>query len=182
MNRIPLLIVFLAAWCGIFAQTQFPSIFAWTGAPVSILPALTIYVALSHSIGIVTAFCVFASISLDSLSANRLGVSLLPLFACAFATHARQHLILRDQTYARLWLGLGAGVAVPFLTRVLLSYGPRTALGDLIGFDLVLSAAINALACPLCFAAFDRVRDVFDYKPIAESSFRPDRQMKRSRR
>ena len=182
MNRIPLLLIFLTAWLAVFGQTQFATVFARTGSPISILPALTIYVALSHSVGWVALFCGFTGLCLDSLSANRLGVSLLPLFACAFATHARQHLILREQAYARFWLGLGAGMAVPLLTRALLTFGPRPPLGDALGWDLVLSGAVNAIACPLCFAAFDRVRDLFEYKPIAESSFRPDRELKRSRR
>jgi cell shape-determining protein MreD len=181
MSRIPLLLLFLVAWLAVFAQTQFPVVVDWIGSPVSILPALTIYAALSHSIGMVACFCIVSALSLDSLSANHLGVSLLPLFLCAFATHARQHLILRDQAYARFWLGLGSGLAVPLLTRILLNLGARQPLGDAIGFEWILSGVVNAIACPLCFATFDRLRDLFEYKPIVESSYRADRQIKRGR-
>ena len=182
MNRIPLLLLFLGAWLAVFGQTQFATVVSWTGTPVNLLPALVIYTALSHSIGIVTGFSILAGLALDSVSANPLGVSILPLFLCGFATHARQHIILRDQAYARFWLGLGAGLAVSLLTRLLLSLGQRSPLGDVFGTGTALSAGVNAIACPLIFLGFDRFREVFEYKPMSESSFRQDRQLKRSRR
>jgi rod shape-determining protein MreD len=182
MSRIPLLLLFLTAWLAVFGQTQFAPVVWWTGTPLCVLPALTIYAALSHPLGVVAGFSIFAGLALDSISANRLGVSILPLFLCGFVTHARQHLILRDQAYARFWLGLGAGVAVPLLTRLLLSLGQRSPLGDVFGSSIAVSAIVNALACPLLFLGFDRFREVFEYKPMIESSFRQDRQLKRSRR
>ena len=182
MNRIPLLLLFFTTWLAVFGQTQFAPVVSWIGTPLSLLPALTIYTALSHSLGVVAGFSIFAGLALDSLSANPLGVSILPLFLCGFGTHARQHLILRDQAYARFWLGLVAGLAVPLLVRLLLSMGHRSPLGDIFGTGVTLSGAVNAVACPLLFLVFDRFREVFEYKPMIESSFRPDRQLKRSRR
>ena len=49
----------------------------------------------------------------DSLSANPLGVSVLPLFLVGFLIYRQRELILRDQPFAQFVLGLGASAAVP---------------------------------------------------------------------
>ena len=57
----------------------------------------------------------------DSLSANPLGVSVLPLFVVGLAIHVKRELIVRDQTFAQVVLGAAApALAVPLLTLLLL--------------------------------------------------------------
>jgi cell shape-determining protein MreD len=121
-------------------------------------------------------------LALDSLSANRLGVSVLPLFAAGFLIHTRRQVILRDQAYAQFWLGFGTAVLVPLATLIVLSLGQRDPLhGWSTVWQLALNGVFNGVLCPACFALFDALRRTFDYQPVAESSFRPDRQIKRGR-
>ena len=182
MSWVPSLSLFFVAWLGLFAQTQFSPVVRVLGTVPGLIPALLVYAALTANLAVVTGLAVFAALSLDSLSANRLGVSLAPMFTVVFLIHARQQLILRDQLYAQFWLGLGAGLFVPLTTLALLSLGqvpPITGPATL--WHLLLSAVGNGLMCPAFFRLFDALRRTFDYQPIPESSFRPDRQIKRGR-
>ena len=56
---------------------------------------------------------------------------------------------------------------------------------DLAGWESLwqwsLMALAGALATPVCFKIFDSCHRLFNYQPLAESSFRPDREIKRSR-
>ncbi len=182
MNWLPNTLLFFAAWLAVFAQTQFAPVAGLLGAPLCIVPALVVYAALTSNIAVMTGLVLFAGMAIDSLSANRVGVSLPPLFVVGFLVHARQHLILRDQVYAQVWLGIGAGWAVPLGTQTLLSMvRPEPISGWPTLWHLVFGAALNGAMCPLCFVLFGRLRDAFDYRPVVESSFRPDRQIKRGR-
>jgi len=58
-------------------------------------------------------------ICFDSLSANPLGISVLPL-SRRFAIDSRRELILRDQVFAQVVLGLLASAIVPTLTVLML--------------------------------------------------------------
>lgn len=182
MSWVPTIALFFVAWLGVFAQTQFSPVARLLGTVPGVVPALLVYAALTSNLAVVSGLAVFAALALDSLSASRLGVSLAPMFAVVFLIHARQQLILRDQLYAQFWMGLGAGLFVPLSTLALLSLGqvsPITGAATL--WHLLLSAVGNGLMCPAFFRIFDALRDTFDYQPIPESSFRPDRQIKRGR-
>ena len=182
MSRIPLILLFLVAWLAVFAQTQFSPVARVLGLVPGLIPALLVYAALTSHLVVVSGLAVFAALSLDSLSANRLGASLAPMFTVVFLIHTRQHLILRDQLYAQFWLGLGAGLFVPLATLALLSMGQVPPIsGAPTVWHLFLGALANGLMCPAFFRIFDALRNTFDYQPVAESSFRPDRQIKRGR-
>ena len=182
MNWLPTTMLFFVAWLAVFAQTQFAPVTSLLGAPLGFLPALIVYAALTSRLAVLTGLAVFAGLALDALSAHRLGAGLPPLFAVGFLIHARQHLILRDQLYAQFWLGAGAGLAVPLLTLLLLSSGHRSPIsGWATLWQLLVSALLNGAMCPACFRLFDRLRDAFEYRPVTESSFRPDRELKRGR-
>lgn len=183
MTWLPSLALFLVAWLGVFAQTQFLPLTQGLGAPVNILPALIVYASLTSPSGVMAALTVFAALGLDSLAAHPFGVSLLPLFAVGFALQLRRHLILRDQTYAQFWLGLAGGLAVPLLTWALLRMGSRPLIeGPFLLWQWLVSGLLNGLLCPALFRLFDAVRRTFEYQPVISSSFRPDREIKRGRR
>jgi len=183
MSWIPTIALFLVAWLAAFAQTQFRPVVGWLETPVAVLPALMVYAALTHPLPAVACLAVFAGLSLDALSAGPLGISVLPLFAIGFVLHLRQHLILREQAYAQAWLGAAAGVAMPLGTWVLLELGSHTFItGPFLIVQFVILGLLNGAVCPGVFRTFDAIRNVFDYQPLAETSFRPDREIVRGRR
>jgi hypothetical protein len=182
MNWVPTISLFAVAWLAIFAQTQFVVLTRLLGAPLGFVPAIVVYAALTKRLAVVTALAIFVALGADSLSSGRFGVSLVPVFAVGFFIHARQHLILRDQLYAQFWLGVGAGLFVPLVTLLLLTFGPVPPIhGWATLWQLAVGATFNGLMCPVCFRLFDGLRHAFEYQPVAESSFRPDRQIKRGR-
>jgi cell shape-determining protein MreD len=175
-------LLFVVAWLAVFAQTQFPSIRGWLGTPPGIIPALVVYAAFTHGIGVVTSLCVLAGLWLDALSGSRLGASIGPLFLVGFALHARQHLLLREQRYAQFWLGLGAGVLVPLATGALLTLGVRQPFfGGGTVAQLAVSGVLNGLMCPAAFLLFDRLRSTWEYQAVGPGPFRADREIKRGR-
>jgi rod shape-determining protein MreD len=182
MNWITPLLLLVVTWLAVFASTQFAPLAGWLGTPLSLVPAVIVYAALTNHLLLTTALAVFAGLGLDSLSANRLGVSVLPFFLAGFLIHTRRHVILRNQSYAQFWLGLGTAVLVPLATLMIMSFGQREPIhGWTTVWQLLVSGLLNGALCPACFALFDTLRLTFDYQPVAESSFRPDRQIKRGR-
>lgn len=182
MSRVPILALFLFAWLAVFAQTQFPVLTHLLHLPVTVLPALMVFAALTHGIVTVAGLAVWAGLGVDALSANPLGISILPLFGVGFLLHLRRHLILREQAYAQFWLGAGAGVAVPALTLLLLYFDSQKPVSGLFHlWQILLTGLLNGVLCPALFGLFDTLRRTFDYQPMAESSFRSDREIKRGR-
>lgn len=182
MNWISPLLLFVVTWLAVFAATQFAPLAGWLGVPLALVPGVIVYAALTHHLLLTTALCIFAGLGVDALSANRLGVSVAPLFLAGFLIHTRRHLILRAQAYAQFWLGLATAVFVPLATLTIMSFGQREPLrGWSTVWQLALTGGLNGVLCPAWFLLFDALRRTFDYQPVAESSFRPDRQIKRGR-
>jgi cell shape-determining protein MreD len=182
MSWLPNVSLFFFAWLAVFAQTQFRPVTNLFGTPLAVLPALLVYAALTNRLPTVAALAMLGGLGLDSLSANPLGVSILPLFVVGFGLHLRQHLILRDQRYAQFWLGFAAGILVPLLTLLLLRLDSRPPIvGPLLLWQLLVTGLLNGVVCPGVFRLFDALHGAFDYKPVIEGSFRPDREIKRGR-
>lgn len=119
---------------------------------------------------------------LDSLSANPLGISVLPLFLVGLLIQRSRDLILRQEPFAQFVLGASASAAVPLLTLLLLV---NTNVQPLIGWFslwqwLVLSA-VGGVATPVWFGFFDRLGQALNYRPVGETSFRADREIKRGK-
>ncbi len=182
MNWITPLLLFVVTWLAVFSSTQFAPVSSWLAAPLSFVPAMIVYAALTSHLVLTTSLTVFAALGLDALSANRIGVSVLPMFLAGFVIHTRRQVILREQAYAQFWLGLGTAVWVPLGTLLVMSFGQREPIsGWSTVWQLSVNGLFNGVLCPACFVLFDALRRTFDYQPVAESSFRPDRQIKRGR-
>ena len=182
MNRLPVVILFVVAWLAVFAQTQFAALHDWLGVPLSALPALLVYAALTHELILVMGFAVTGAIWVDALSASRFGVSLLPMGLFAYLVQTRSHLILREQRFAQFWLGFGGGVAVPVATVGLLQLGqrqPAVTTGSL--WQLLVLGLFNGFLTPLAFRLFDHLNGTFNYQVVSTQSFRTDRQIVRGR-
>lgn len=120
MNWLNTAFLLGAAFLAVFWEAAFGGVRHLAGAQIDLLPPLMVYAALSVGITTMTLLAVCAGLWFDSLSANPLGVTVLPLFAIGLAIHLKRDLILRDQTFARVVLGLGASAAAPVLTLLLL--------------------------------------------------------------
>ena len=182
MNPFRTFLILVAAFLAVFWEAAFPGTARWLHAQVDLLPPLIVYASLCTELTSVALLAVFGGLLLDSLSANPLGVTILPLFAVGLAVYWRRELILRDQPYAQFVLGLGASAATPLLTVVLLLTAGHPALlgwGSLWQW-LVMSLG-GAIATPLFFLVFGWCERALGHVPVAETSFRADREIRRGK-
>jgi hypothetical protein len=171
----------VAALLAVFGQAALPGLRECLGAQVDLLPALMVYAALHASLLNVGLLAVFGGLFFDSLSANPLGITILPLFLTGLVIFLQRDLILRDLTFAQIILGAAASAVTPLLTVLLmLSAGKTLLLGWGSLWQWLVMTAGGAVATPVLFACFRGFNQAFDYKPRSESSFRPDREIRRS--
>jgi len=182
MNFFNTILILAAAFLAVFGEAAFQLPRHLFGAQVGLLPALMIYAALNTNIVTVSLLAAFGGLGFDALSANPLGVSILPLLAVGFPICLRRDLILRDLPFAQIILGAAASGAVPLLGVLLLLTGgqePLLGWGSL--WQWLVMIAGGAAATPVIFALFDWCHHALGYQPQAETSFRPDREIRRGR-
>ena len=182
MNVFNALLILAAAFLAVFAEAAFQLPRHLFGAQVDLLPALMIYAALNTNVATVSLLAVAGGLWFDALSANPLGVSILPLFAVGFPICLRRDLILRELPFAQIVLGAAASAAVPLLGVLLLLTGgqePLLGWGSL--WQWLVMIAGGAAATPVIFALFDWCQHALGYQPQTETSFRPDREIRRGK-
>jgi rod shape-determining protein MreD len=182
INWIDTALVLFAALLAVFWEAAFGGVRHVLGAQVDLLPALMVYASLSAGFGTVSLLAILGGLWFDSLSANPLGVSILPLFVIGFAIYANRELILQDQTFAQLVLGFGASLAAPVMTLLVLlttAHEPLFGWGTL--WQLLVMSLGGAMATPVLFALFGLFNRALGHRHIAESSFRPDREIRRGK-
>jgi cell shape-determining protein MreD len=182
MNWFSTITVFLTAFLAVFWEAAFNGVRHWVGAQIDLLPPLMVYVALSGSIGMVASFAVLGGLWFDSLSANPLGVTILPLFLIGLAIYLNRDLILREQTFAQFVVGLGASSTVPVLVMLLLLTREHEILfgwGTI--WQLIVMSLGGAVATPIFFEFFNFINRVLGPRTHSELSFRPDREIRRGR-
>ena len=152
-----LLVLVTAAFLAVFAETVCTAPREWLGAQIDLLPALMVFAALNTSIVGVSLLAVMGGLWFDSLSANPLGVTILPLIMVGFPIYLRRDLILRDATFAQFVLGCAAVSAlVPVLTILLLLNGGKQ---PLIGWGslwqlIVMTAGGAVVTCRSLYFTF----------------------------
>jgi cell shape-determining protein MreD len=176
------ILILVAAFLAVFWEAAFGGFRRVLGAQIDLLPALMVYAGLCGNFVSVCLLALCGGLWFDSLSWNPLGISVLPLFVVGLALHSNRGLILRDQTYAQFVLGLAASAAAPVLTLgLLLTAGQAPLLGWGTLWQLVVMSVGGALATPVCFALFDGLHRALVHRRLSESSFRPDREIRRGR-
>lgn len=182
MNWLNTVALLLVAYLAVFFESYYRGFRNLFGAQIDLLPALVAYAALTAGISAVALLATLGGLWFDSLSANPLGISVLPLFVAGFAIHYWRDLILREQRYAQFLLGLAASALVPVFTLLSLFGAGGEPLIDWWSLWrwLVMSVG-GAVFTPVFFYLFDRLNRAFNYQPLPESSFRPDREIKRGR-
>jgi len=182
MNWLNTILVLIAAFLVVFLQATVNVWRHWFGAQMDLLPGLMVYASLSTGLPTVALLAMLGGLLFDSLSSNPLGITVLPLFFIGFLIQRYRGLILREQTFAQLVLGLSASAGGPLLTLLLLL---NTEKQPLLGWSslwqwLVMSL-MGAAVTPFWFFLFDRLTNALSYRPLGETSFRPPRQIKRGR-
>ena len=182
MNLFNSVLILGFAFLAVFGEATLAAPRHWLGAQIDVLPALMVYAALNADIVTLSLVAVLGGLWFDSLSANSLGVSILPLFAAGFPIYLRRDLILRSLPFAQFVLGAAASALVPALSAVLLLNGgaqPLLGWGSL--WQWFLMTAGGAAATPVIFALFEWCGHALGYQRRPEISFRPDREIRRGR-
>ena len=182
MNLLQTVLLLGAAFLAVFWEAAFGGVRHLIGAQVDLLPPLMVYASLWGGITTVSLLALCGGLWFDSLSANPLGVTVLPLFAVGFAIHLKHELILHEQTFAQVVLGLAASAGTPLLTLlVLLTMGRAPLLGWGTLWQLLVLSVGGAVATPLCFELLNWLQRTLVHHGDTQSSFRPDREIRRGR-
>lgn len=182
MTVINTVFILSAAFLAVFWEAAFQGVRHLLGAQIDLLPALMVYASLYGNFVTILLLAVLGGLWFDSLSANPLGVTILPLFLVGFGIFSGRELILRTQTVAQLALGWLASFFVPGATLLLLlttGYEPLLGWGTI--WQLLVMAIGGAIATPVCFELFNFLNRAFIHDRGGPSSFRPDREIRRGR-
>lgn len=177
MNFFKPALILSFAFLAVFGETVLGAPRELLGAQVDLLPALMIYAALNADIVTISLLAVLGGVWVDSLSANPLGISILPLMVAGFPIHLRRDLILRSSPFAQLMLGAAASALVPALTVMMLLNGgtqPLIGLGSI--WQWLVMIVAGALVTPVIFALGDWCGGALGYKLRTQVSFRADRE------
>jgi len=182
VNSLHTFLLLATAFLIVFLESSFNGFRLIAGAQVDLLPSLMVYTAFSSSLTMITSLAICGGLWHDSLSANPLGISILPLFVIGLALHSNRGLILKDEPFARFMLGMGASAAAPLMTLLLLlNTDHKPMIGWFTLWQWVVMSLIGAVVTPWWFRFFYWLNTTLSYKPLAGTSFRPDRQIKRGR-
>ncbi len=183
MNLFKPALILSFAFLAVFGEAALSAPRHWLGAQIDLLPALMVYAALNADIVTLSLLAMLGGVWFDSLSANPLGVTILPLMAAGFPIYFRRDLILRGLPFAQLVLGAVASTLVPALTvLLLLNDGRQPLLGWGSLWQWLVMTAGGALATPVVFSLFEWCSHMLGYKLRTEVSFRPDREIRRGRK
>lgn len=183
MNFLNSILIVLAALIGVYLECSFNAFRHLFGAQLDVLPPLVVYAALRSNPATIAALAVIGSLCFDSLSANLLGISILPLFVVSIMIYLRREMILQGQLYAQFVLGAAASAVVPLLTLLMLlsaRQAPILGWGSL--WQWLVVTLGGALLTPICFYVFDRLNEALTYHPATQTSFRADREIERGRK
>src|ERR1039457_5835132 len=183
MNFFKPAMILSFAFLAVFAEATLSAPRSLLGAQIDLLPALMVYAALNADIVTLSLLAVLGGMWFDSLSANPLGVSILPLMVVGFPIYLRRDLILRDLPFAQFVLGAAASALVPALTvLLLLNGGKQPLLGWASLWQWMVMTAGGAAGTPLIFLLAEWFGHALGYKLRTQSSFRSDREIHRGRK
>lgn len=174
--------ILFVAYVAVFSQSHFALTRHAVGAQVDALPSLLVYTGLTAGLPAVVAAAVVSGLWVDCLSANPLGLSMIPLALTGLLSHAFRGILLREDFGTQYLMGLAASAAVPLLTLGLLVVaGEEPLYGGWFAWRWLAGAAIGGGFMPLFFTAFARLDRALNYRPEPSPGFRPDREIDRGR-
>jgi len=184
MSRFNTIAILFAAYVVVFLQATFNELRQVAGVQVDLLPGLIVYTAISGG-GIITLTlaAVCGGLWFDSLSANPMGTTMLPLFIIGLFLQRHRELILRDQPYAQVLMGMAASALAPLGSLLLLI---NTEMKPLLGWFSIwqwtVMSVLGGLMTPVWFWLFDVLGRVLNYGPAGEIGFGHEMEIKRGRR
>jgi rod shape-determining protein MreD len=182
MNWLHSILILATAFIAVFFESSFSGLRSVLGAQIDCLPALMVYAGLSNGFFTIVFTAVCGGLWFDSLSADPLGVSVLPLLAIGLLAHRGREVIARDEATTQFCAGAAASALQPLLVLfILLNIGALPPLGWKSIWQWVVMTLGGGLMTPVLFALFRRFHRAFDYPPAPQTPFPPDRQIKRGR-
>lgn len=182
MNSLHTVLILVVAFFAVFFEAWFDGLRHILGAQIDLLPALLIYAGLYNGPITIALTAVCGGLWFDSLSDNRLGASVLPLLLIGMLAWRGRELLAREDRTTQILLGAAASAAQPLGTVfILLNVGATPVLGWNSIWQWLVMTVGGGLLTPVLFAFFNRIHRAFDYQPASQSSFRPDREIKRGR-
>ncbi len=180
MNWFSTSAILAVAYLAVFLESHLSGLRLLLGAQIDLLPSLMAYVALTSGLTTVLLLAVCGGFWFDSLSANPLGTTVVPLYVAGALIHYHRGLILREQWIARFATAFAASAAVPFLSVLLmLTMGEEPLLGYGSLWQWVVMAAGGSATTPIWYLLLDRLNRALSYPVQSEPGFRPDRDIKR---
>ncbi len=183
MNLFRTTLILAFAFLAVFGEATLAAPRQLLGAQVDLLPALMVYAALNAGLPTIALLAVLGGVWFDTLSANPLGVSILPLVVIGWPIYWRRDLILHDLPFAQFVLGAVASALAPALTMLLLLSGGKDLLvgwGTL--WQWLVMTFVGAVATPFIFSLMDACNRALGYQERVEPGFRLDREIQRSRK
>jgi rod shape-determining protein MreD len=183
MNKFNTIALLLAAYVVVFLQATFNQLRSVAGVQVDLLPGLVVYAAIGGGITTLTLVAVCGGLWFDSLSANPMGTSMLPLFIIGLFLQRHRDLILREQPYAQMMMGMTASALAPVGSLLLLiNTDMKPLLGWFSLWQWAVMSVIGGLMTPVWFWFFDVIGRILNYGPAGEIGFGHEREIKRGRR
>lgn len=182
MNWLNPVLLILGAFLAVFVESAWETPRQWLGVQVDLLPCLVVYAGLTGETVTLTLVTALGALWFDSLSANPLGGSLPALILLGVLVRRYRDLIVQDDLLVQMMLGGAASAVAPVITLLfLLSLGYEPRVGWFTLWQVGVMALGGALAAPAVFWTCRFLSRAFSYPQTAESSFRPDRELKRGR-
>ena len=182
MNGLHSILILATAFVAVFFEASFDGFRNVLGTQIDFLPGLMVYAGLTNGRVTIVLAAVCGGLWFDSLSANPLGVSVLPLLLIGLLAYRGREFLSSEHPAAQFFLGMTASALQPLAVLfILLNLGAPPLLGWKSIWQWAIMALGGGLFTPVCFVLFNRIHRAFDYQPASQSSFRPDREIKRGR-
>lgn len=182
MNWLNAILILSVAYGAVFFESWFGGFRHLLGTQIDFLPSLMVYAGLTNGLFTVGLAALVGGLWFDSLSANPLGVSVLPLFLIGSVAYQGRDLLARDDRFAQFGLGMAASAFQPLAVLfILLNIGALPLLGWMSVWQWIVMTVGGGAFAPLCFILFKRFHRAFEYPPAPQAPFRQDRQIKRGR-
>lgn len=173
------IIILLAAFVFVFLESAVNGVL---GVQLDLLPALMVFTALTRGPATIAALALCGGLWFDSLSANPLGITVLPLVLMGYLISEQREYLLHQQLFAQFVLGLAASFGAPLLTLLLmLTAGNNPLLGWGTVWQMLVLTLFGGAMTPVLFKLFGLLTRTFDYHEITTPGFRPDREIRRGR-
>jgi cell shape-determining protein MreD len=182
MNGLQIVITFIVAYLAVYFAAGFDGVRAVAGVRCDLLPPLMVYSGLTSGLAWTAGLAVFGGLLFDTVSANPLGLSIVPLGASGFMVHWHREWILRDQPYAQFVLGTLASMLSPLLSvAILLAAGHDPMVGWPTVWQIAVMGFFGGGMTPVLFWGLGRMQTLLAYSRVPEARFRDDREIKRGR-